>query len=196
MAEKFMFFRSYREALECLPEADQLRLLLAMIDYGLDGVEPSDLSGAALAVFRVARPILDQSRTRSADGSRGGRPTKKKMLFEPQKGALQIEKSPLLTEEKRKKEEEIEAEGKEPTRAFPSLEEIMDFVEERGSPVDPLRFFDYYNAAGWIDGQGQPVHNWQQKLISWERSERSDIRQSTGGREIPAEFNIPGAALD
>ena len=49
-----------------------------------------------------------------------------------------------------------------------SLEEIKAYCKERNSTVDPKRFFDYFDAGGWVDGKGNPVRNWKQKLITWE----------------------------
>ncbi len=52
----------------------------------------------------------------------------------------------------------------------PTLEEVRAWCAERGSDVDPLRFFSYYDAGQWIDARGQPVRSWKQKLISWEKN--------------------------
>lgn len=50
----------------------------------------------------------------------------------------------------------------------PTLEEVTEYVKERGNLIDPKKFFDYYEAAGWKDSKGQPVKNWKQKAITWE----------------------------
>ena len=55
----------------------------------------------------------------------------------------------------------------------PTLEEVTAFASERKSPVDPKRFFCYYNESGWQDAHGNPVRNWKQKFLSWENSEVS-----------------------
>ena len=51
----------------------------------------------------------------------------------------------------------------------PTLEEVRAYCQERGNNVDPERFFDYYEAGGWKDAKGNPVKNWKQKLITWEK---------------------------
>ena len=53
----------------------------------------------------------------------------------------------------------------------PSLDEVKAYCRERGSPVDPLRFYEYFDAGGWRDSRGRAVKNWQQRLITWERGE-------------------------
>lgn len=51
----------------------------------------------------------------------------------------------------------------------PTLEEVQEYVKSRNSSVDPKRFFDYFDAGNWIDSKGNPVKNWRQKLITWEK---------------------------
>lgn len=50
----------------------------------------------------------------------------------------------------------------------PTLEEITAYCKERGNDVDPKKFYDYFTAAEWVDGRGNPVKNWKQKVITWE----------------------------
>ena len=54
----------------------------------------------------------------------------------------------------------------------PTLEEVQAYCKQRNNSVDPKDFFDYYNESGWIDKKGDPVRNWKQKVIMWERYEK------------------------
>lgn len=54
----------------------------------------------------------------------------------------------------------------------PTLEEVEAYARERNSPVDPRQFFEYFEAGGWKDSKGNPVRNWKQKLITWEKFDR------------------------
>lgn len=69
----------------------------------------------------------------------------------------------------------------------PTLEEIKEFCAQRESPVDPNRFYDFFEAGNWIDTKGNPVKNWKQKLITWERKEKT-----TNGREPAAGKPVSG----
>ena len=51
----------------------------------------------------------------------------------------------------------------------PSLDEVKEYASERKSSVDPEKFYQYYEAGSWHDKDGNPVKNWKQKMISWER---------------------------
>ncbi len=53
----------------------------------------------------------------------------------------------------------------------PTLEEVIEYARERGSTVDPKQFWEYYNAGGWKDAKGNPVRNWKQKFLTWEKHE-------------------------
>ena len=59
----------------------------------------------------------------------------------------------------------------------PSLEDIEDYCRERGNNVDPKKFFDYFSASNWVDGKGNKVRNWKQKVITWEGYSRPQAKQ-------------------
>ena len=50
----------------------------------------------------------------------------------------------------------------------PTLEQVQEYCRERGNNVDAKKFFDYFEAANWVDSKGKPVLNWKQKVITWE----------------------------
>jgi hypothetical protein len=49
-----------------------------------------------------------------------------------------------------------------------TLDAVLDFCRERNSPVDGARFFKYYDGRGWVDGAGNKITDWREKLIEWE----------------------------
>lgn len=79
-------------------------------------------------------------------------------------------------------------------RAFvpPTLADVIAYCKERGSSVDPEKFFDYFDAGGWTDSRGTRVKNWKQKIITWEgREKRGGNEQVTGSSEkAPSKWNI------
>ena len=54
----------------------------------------------------------------------------------------------------------------------PSLAEIQSYVAEKGLSVSVERFFDYFTAGNWYDAKGNPVKNWKQKLLTWDKHEQ------------------------
>ena len=56
----------------------------------------------------------------------------------------------------------------------PTLEEVAAYAASRQSRVDPRRFYEYFStpdAQGrtWRDSKGNPVRNWKQKFLTWEK---------------------------
>lgn len=101
-----------------------------------------------------------------------------------QNGRVEIE-----IEKEKEKDIEIECVGKSTgkprsTRFIPpSLDEVKAYVRERGSTVDPVKFYDYYSTGKWMDSKGNPVNNWKQKLITWERKEEVNDGRGTAGNK-------------
>ena len=82
--------------------------------------------------------------------------------------------NPPVTPKKELKEGETEGEKKPFVRARkqfvpPTLDEVRSYVAQRGSNVDPVQFFEYFQEGGWVDAKGQPVRAWKQKLLTWEK---------------------------
>lgn len=67
-----------------------------------------------------------------------------------------------------------EGEGKragKPRFTPPTLEEVAAYVAERGSPVDPQGFIDFYASKGWLVGK-TPMKDWKAACRNAERWER------------------------
>lgn len=68
----------------------------------------------------------------------------------------------------------------------PTLEEVQKYCQERKNNVDAKKFFDYFTASDWVDGKGNPVRNWKQKIITWESygsKDNGNNGKSTGDAE-------------
>lgn len=78
MRDSFIFYASFAKAIKRRPETEQLKALWAIIDYGLNGIEPEDdgSDAAYMSIFEMAQPQLDANIKRKADGAKGGRPAK------------------------------------------------------------------------------------------------------------------------
>lgn len=63
----------------------------------------------------------------------------------------------------------------------PTLQEVSEYVAEKGYHFDPQHFFDYYEASGWKMQSGKPVKSWRQCCVTWERNWRKN--ESTDRRD-------------
>ena len=71
---------------------------------------------------------------------------------------------PVTTYKKVKKDKNVKK------RIFtpPTLEDVNQYISEKGYSVDGKKFFEYFNESGWVDSRGNKVKNWKQKIITWE----------------------------
>ena len=93
----FYFHRSFREAIDQLPQKDQLALYKAITKFGLDGVEPEKLTPTQNAFYLLVRPVLAKGRIKAANGKQGGSKTKAKRK---QNGSKYEDASGLLLSDK------------------------------------------------------------------------------------------------
>ena len=71
-----VFYRSFYEAIENLPNKNKLNVLTALFEYALNGFE-MELSGVDKTVFLLVKPQIDANNKRYQNGSKGGRPKTK-----------------------------------------------------------------------------------------------------------------------
>ena len=76
MRDSLILYSSFAKARKRLPDAEQLKALWAIIDYGLEDMEPEDDGCTYMAIFDMAQPQIDANIKRKADGAKGGRPAK------------------------------------------------------------------------------------------------------------------------
>lgn len=71
--DTFIFYRSFKESMSDLSDADKLIMYEAITDYSLDMKEP-ELTGFPKALFSLIRPFLDANTQRWKNGCKGGAP--------------------------------------------------------------------------------------------------------------------------
>ena len=97
-----------------------------------------------------------------------------------------------IEEEKDKKKNKKKSVFVPPTR-----EEVKAYIKENGYAVDGDYFFDYYSKGNWIDGQGKPVLNWKQKLITWAKKDADKPKkQYTTAAQYQPPTKIDAAQLE
>ena len=87
-----------------------------------------------------------------------------------------------LKESKENKSKENEIKEKEVKKVFtpPTIEEVTVYTNERGTGIDPNRFFDFYQSKGWRVG-AQPMKDWRAAVRTWERRDSGGFGNNSGG---------------
>lgn len=136
---QFTFYRSFWDAIQILPQKDQLPLLRAVISYALDGEEISGLTQHQRASFLLIKPTLDSARKKAASGKQGGSKSKAN-ASKPQANASEKERE-------KEKEGEIEKEIEKENECYISLKtEGANTVDGIGAPpFDGRLFTEFWN---------------------------------------------------
>lgn len=187
--ESFIFYRSFRDAIEEMSDEDKLATLLAICDYALYGIEPELKGVMPRAVFTVAKPSIDVAQAKRANGKRGGRPSKRKTNGFDEKNHRFSKSESTDTDTDTGTDTGADTDtsaAPTPTPAQklrsrfvpPTLEEVAAYVQERGSKVDPQGFIDFYASKGWMVGKN-PMKDWRAACRNAEKWERWQQRGST-----------------
>ena len=70
----------------------------------------------------------------------------------------------------------------------PSLEEVTAFIHAERLPIDPQRFFDWFERHGWATKTGKPLDDWQRMARTWAKHELPAPSMAPApdlGREVP-----------
>lgn len=74
--ESFIFYRSFYEAIKCMPPDVQAEIYPAICEYALFGRMPKNLSELAKGMFTLIKPNIDVNTARFENGKKGGRKKK------------------------------------------------------------------------------------------------------------------------
>lgn len=83
-------------------------------------------------------------------------------------------------EHKQEQEQELKEKNKKEKR--PSLQEVIDYCDERNNGVDANKWYDYYTANGWKVGRN-PMKDWKATVRTWERKQGKPAKSTNEGSE-------------
>lgn len=70
----------------------------------------------------------------------------------------------------------------------PTLEQIKEYCLERNNNVDSERFFNYYEANGWVQGKSRkPIKNWKACIRTWEQTDKKQDKPSWFNQDVTKE---------
>ena len=77
----------------------------------------------------------------------------------------------------------------------PTLQEIEQCIKEKGYNIDAGSFYDYYEANGWVQGQGKPIKNWKAALSTWNRRSEQFVSVFQGNKNEKMESPSNGGTF-
>ena len=100
MAESFVFYKSFGNALKKIPAESYKECMQTLIDYAIDGVEPESDDPFVSMFFELVRPQIDANERRREAGTKGGQAKAKQTEANPKQTvakAKQTEANPKQT---------------------------------------------------------------------------------------------------
>jgi hypothetical protein len=77
----------------------------------------------------------------------------------------------------------------------PTLEEVQQYVKEKGFNVNAEQFIDYYKARGWELSKGRKIKDWKACVRTWSRNNKLDTgtvnnKQTSKAAELAEFYNM------
>lgn len=89
---QFTFYRSFYEAVKRLPKGKRAAVVMAIVEYGLDLVEPTGLNNTQYGFFLLTKPVLDAAWKKAKVGSTGGKISRRGSAEKISKGEVEKDK--------------------------------------------------------------------------------------------------------
>lgn len=176
MRDSVVFYRSFWEAIKQLPEKERLESLTAILEYGLDEIEPKS-AGVASAIFLMAKPQIDANNRKYQNGTKGGRPsTKTEPNYNLESNYNKPSDNQTITKAKPKEKDNVNDnvnDNNKKTFTPPSVSDVSDYCTLNGYGIDPESFVDFYASKGWMVGKNK-MKDWKASVRTWVRSQRQE----------------------
>ena len=209
MAESMIFYKSFRDAIKKCNEADALAAYEAILDYGLDGIEPKNIGSIPSMIFDLVKPQIDANIRRRESGKKGGRPhaqektngfeIKKPMVIKSVNHRLSEEKPNGCVSEKPNVNvndndnvnDNVNVVKGKRASAFtpPDVSEVRSYCQERHNSVDPEKFVDFYASKGWFVGKNK-MKDWKAAVRNWEKGEAKSKPITQAQDYIRSDYDI------
>lgn len=195
MRDSVIFYRSFYEAVKELPPEEFKKSVSAIMEYGLNDLEP-ETSGIERTIYLLSKPQIDANNKRYQNGTKGGRPVTEQKpnhnqtITKPKPNQNQTETKPepnhnqTITKAEPKENVKdndnvnVKVKDKESvcTRFVPPThQDVSDYCQEKGyTNVDIERFIDFYASKGWMVGKNK-MKDWKAAVRNWNRSQRQEL---------------------
>ena len=193
MRESIIMYDSWGLLIRELPEAQAAELCKMIFAYSFCDEEPVSSDPAINAMFAMIREKLDEDAEAWAETKRRRSEGGKKGMESRWHNSVISNDNSVITNHNSVKEvitpitvsesvsvsvsNKDKEKDKRESRRFtpPSLQEVSEYVREKGYHVDPQAFIDFYTSKGWKVGN-QTMKDWRAAIRTWERREKKTHR--------------------
>lgn len=195
--DSFVFYRSFYEAINELPEKEQLEIYRNIASFALD-FESEILTGISKAVFALIKPQLEANNKKYENGKKGGRPKNETVGFEeekPNENQTKTKTKPNVNDnvnvnvnanenvnENELSSNELNKEKNIKKRNVfvpPSIQAIEAYIQERKNGLSAEHFYNYYQSNGWMVGKNK-MKDWKATIRTWEHNNKSSPKAKGG----------------
>lgn len=111
-------------------------------------------------------------------------PTQPECNAEPMQEDCNCNATPKRKENKIKEniKEKLEKESsvREPRFTPPTLDEVKQYVSEKGYDMDPVKFWNFYESKGWMVGKNK-MKKWKAAVANWASGEKPRHQPTASG---------------
>ena len=182
----FSFMRSFFEAAKLLEnKEDQADFLMAVCNYGLNGIEPEE-SGVTSAMFQLVKPNIDSALAKAVAGSKGGKANRKQI--EANESNLEPIKDKGLRIKDKGDKEKVKKE-KPPKHKYGKYNNVLlsDIEMEKLQAEFPLDWEQRIeNVSEYCASHGKNYTDYLATIRNWARREAN--KQPMGKNDAQAGF--------
>lgn len=185
MADSFVFYKSFMDALEYVPEEDFCDCVKSLLRYAFYGDSEPE-SQAAKMFMALVMPQIDANARRRENGKKGGD-------FGKLGGRPKKEKNPTGVSENTPNvngndnedtKENSPSESKRKVFVPPTVDEVEEYCNKRRNGIDPEAFVAFYESKGWKVGN-QRMKDWKAAVITWEKKKKKDEKPPDSVKVTP-----------
>ena len=169
--ESFVFYRSFRDAFRALDKDVRLRMYEAIIDYGLDLIEPH-FEGLEKVLWTLIRPQLEANNKRFENGCKGGAPMGNQNARKQPKDNRETTKKQPKNNQKQPNVNENVNENVNDIRTLKTSFKVSSFGAN-DAPADPK--IDFEKIKGSWNDEAQKSHSLMPKLRSMQKQRQKQI---------------------
>ena len=170
MKHGFVFYRSWLEAIEELPDALMFELLKAIVYYGLNQEEPAEMTAQARSYWKLIKPIIEANNKRYENGKKAKQKqnVSKTEANEKQDGSVRIKEVKKLgiKELTNERIEELKNYRIEEDEAVVELF-AMQLSTTKEEVIRLMVYFDNYLKS--IDKQHPNITEYKRHFSNWVR---------------------------